>query len=121
MRMVKNVFLVATIAMITEKLSFPMSMETIVSETNSFIKSCILSIQTIPEKAGITQTSLLKTTNLQLSQRCILYSLIKVRDPSIRVKNASKKFFFDFYCHLSSNSLEDLICFLTCLIFHKSP
>ena len=72
MRMVKNVFLVATIAMITEKLSFPMSMETIVRETNSFIKSCILSIQTIPEKAGITQISLLKTTNLQIVTKMYL-------------------------------------------------
>ena len=41
----KNIFLVATIAMVTEKFLFSISMATIVRETNSFIKSSSLSIQ----------------------------------------------------------------------------
>ena len=41
----KNIFLVATIATVTEKFLFSISMATIVRETNSFIKSSSLSIQ----------------------------------------------------------------------------
>ena len=60
---------------------------------NVFIKSCTLSIQTILVNIGIKQ---IKSTGENSSQRCILQSITKVRDPSNRIKIYQKLIFWFF-------------------------
>ena len=110
-------FLLAIVAMITEKMYFSYLHGNLLLGKNLFIKSCSLSIHTILENNGIRW---IRSTAEKLSQSCTLQPITKVKGPSKRVKKHQKKIFFNFYYHLLSCSSKNLICCLMCLIFCKS-
>ena len=116
--MVKFFFLVATIAMITEKLPFPISITTIVRETNSFIKIMRLINYLTYWLAYQSKLSLKKwnQTDKGLWRRKVVikvYPLPHYSDagPSNRVKTHWKKFFFLIFTTILTVS-HDFLFFL---------
>ena len=119
MFLMKNVFLVASIVMVTEKLSFFYFHGTHCKGDKFLYQIIQLINPNYPWKDGVKQ---IKPTQKKSSQSYILCLIIKVTYPSVRTKNTSRKWFlYVYFRHLSSNSLLDLICFLTYPVFHKSP
>ena len=109
-------FLLAIVAMITEKMSFSyfhgnLCQGKIPSSNHAAYQSKL----SFKKWSQIDKTC----TEENSSQRCILQLITKVRDPSTRVKMHQNLFFY-FYYYLLSCTSKDLICCLTCLIFLKS-
>ena len=116
-------FLSAIVGMITENMFFPISTATVPRE-----KSLHQIMQLINPDYPWKIRNQIMFTEVKSSQRCILWPMTKVRDPSkwISIFYLFIYFFihiftyFYFYYHLLSHSSNDLICCFTCLIFPKS-
>ena len=117
MLLIKNIFLLTNVAMMTENCLFPIS---IVKETNSFVKWYNLSIQNINEKIDSNRQSILKK-NCHKAVSCapLLASQTLVSGSKI---HQNVLFFISaaIYNH-AAYQLVDVTYILICFIFHKSP
>ena len=98
MLLMKPIYLLATIAMMTEKVSFFISTATIAKEANFFDTMTEFLNPHYPSKNGVKE---IKSTQEKLLLRCDFYHIPNNPDNGNRVKTQQKFFFLDINCHLS--------------------
>ena len=113
---VKHLFLLATVALITVKMSFTHFHSSSFRETYSSIKT----MQSIsPNYNSVNGVKQIKTTEWNLSQSCTLCQLLKTKTLAPGSK-CIKQFFLIFYHYLTYICWVDVI-HLTCHVLLKCP
>ena len=109
----KHLFFLATVAMITVKMSFTQYHSSSVRETYSYVKIMKPFSPNYSWENGIKQ---IKITEENLSQSCILCQLLKTKT----LASGFRQTFFYFYHYLHYIYWVNVI-YLKCLVFLKSP